>query len=74
VITKHDRPRAVLMAYDRFLELSGPQPKSLATLSAEFDALLERMQAPGAADRMRAAFGASPEALGKAAVAAARKR
>jgi prevent-host-death family protein len=74
VITKHDKPRAVLLAYDEFLAISAPRERPLETLSAEFDTMLERMQAPGAAAKMRAAFGASPAALGKAAVAAARTK
>lgn len=43
-------------------------------LTAEFDEMLERMQAPGAREAMDRAFHATPEELGKAAVAAARKR
>jgi hypothetical protein len=40
----------------------------------QFDALLARMQTPGARAGMKMAFDASPKQLGKAAVAAARKR
>jgi hypothetical protein len=43
-------------------------------LTAECDALLARMQNAKARGGMKAAFGASPKQLGKAAVAAARKR
>ena len=45
-----------------------------AILSAVFDAMLARMLTPRARSGMRAAFGASPKALGRAAVTAARKR
>ncbi len=43
-------------------------------LRAEFDALLARMQRPGARKAMDKAFHASPAELGKPAVAAARNR
>jgi DNA-binding PadR family transcriptional regulator len=46
----------------------------LDSLSEEFDGLLARMQTPEAKAGMKAAFDASPKRLGKAAVAAARKR
>jgi hypothetical protein len=43
------------------------------TLTAEFDALLERMQTPQARAAMRRAFDATPEELGRAAVEYARR-
>ena len=49
-----------------------PQRK-LETLSAEFDAVLARMQTAAARAGMKRAFHASEERLGKAAAAAARK-
>ena len=56
-------------------EKSGqPLQSKLDVLSSEFDALLARMQTAKARKAMRAAFSASPEQLGKAAVAAARKQ
>ena len=74
VITRHESPKAVLLSMDEFKELVGEGSRRLDTLSAEFDALLTRMQAPGVRARMKAAFGASPAELGKAAVLAAAKR
>lgn len=74
VITKHDAPKAVLLSVDEFTALAGATEGTLDTLSAEFDALLARMQTPRARAGMKAAFAASPRELGKAAVAAARKR
>ena len=53
---------------------AGRTRRALETLSGEFDALLARMQTPRARAGMTAAFNASPAQLGKAAVAAARKR
>jgi len=74
VITKHDAPKAILLSMDEFTALTQGSASPLDTLSAEFDAMLARLQTPRARSAMQAAFAASPKALGKAAVAAARKR
>ena len=74
VITKHDVPKAVLISVDEFDAMSRANRVQLDTLSGEFDALLARMQTPAARAGMQAAFDASPNQLGQAAVAAARKR
>ncbi len=74
VITKHDSPRAVLISMDQFEALAQAPQLKLDTLSEHFDALLGRMQTPKARRAMTAAFSASTKLLGKAAVAAARKR
>lgn len=74
VITKHDSPKAVLLSMDEFNALSNAHRAELEALSEEFDGLLARMQTPAARARMNAAFHAAPKQLGKAAVAAARKR
>lgn len=74
VITKHDSPKAVLISMDRFNALTQAPQLKLNVLSEQFDALLARMQTAAARSGMEAAFHASPERLGKAALAAARKR
>jgi prevent-host-death family protein len=74
VITKHDVPKAILISVDEFNALTKATGRMLDTLTADFDAMLARMQTPKARARMKAAFGASPKELGKAAVAAARTR
>lgn len=74
VITRHDAPKAVLVSVDEFNALARATESKLDTLSHEFDALLSRMQTPKARTAMKAAFEASPAQLGRAAVAAARKR
>jgi antitoxin Phd len=74
VITKHDAPRAVLISMDKFKALQDAPQLKLKTLSAQFDALLDRMQTPQARRGMSVAFNASSKQLGKAAVVAARKR
>jgi prevent-host-death family protein len=74
VITKHDTPKAVLVSLDEFNAMTRVPERTLDTLTGDFDALLARMQTPKARAGMKAAFDASPKDLGKAAVAAARKR
>lgn len=73
VITRHDAPRAVILSFDDFAELARAREPGLAALEARFDQLLEAMQEPGAKRGVRAALAATPEELGHAAVAAARK-
>ena len=74
VITKHDAPKAVLLSVDEFTALTKATESPLDTLSAEFDALLARLQTPRTRAGRKTAFAASPKELGKAAVAAARTR
>jgi antitoxin Phd len=76
VITKHEDPKAVLLSIEVFEALSQAQaPRGkLDALTAEFDALLDRMQTREAAQAMEDAFAASPEELGRAARRAARRR
>lgn len=74
IITKHDAPKAILISVDEFAKLTHAAERSLDTLSGEFDALFARMQGPQSRAAMNAAFAASPEELGAAAVTAARKR
>jgi prevent-host-death family protein len=74
VITKHDTPKAVLVSLDEFNAMTSAPERTLEALTGEFDAMLARMQTPKARAGMKAAFDASPKELGKAAVAAARKR
>jgi antitoxin Phd len=74
VITRHDVPKAVLISMDAFNALSPAPQLRIDALSGEFDAMLARMQSPQVRAAMKSAFHASPKKLGKAAVAAARKR
>ncbi|MCW5603660.1 MAG: type II toxin-antitoxin system prevent-host-death family antitoxin [Burkholderiales bacterium] len=73
-ITRHEAPRAVLLAYEEFEALIRDRTPSLNDLRAEYDVLLARMQTPAAKQGMEAAFDAAPVELGRAAVKAARKR
>jgi prevent-host-death family protein len=72
VITKHRANRVVILSFDDFTDLALAKEPGLGALEARFDALFEAMQKPAAKRGAEAAFAASPEALGKAAVAAAR--
>ena len=74
VITKHENPKAVLLSIEDFHALSQTPNVELNLLTAEFDALLDRMQNPEAADAMEAAFSASPRELGRVARKVVRRR
>jgi prevent-host-death family protein len=73
VITRHDAPRAVILSFDDFAELARAREPGLGALEARFDDLLAGMQTRHAKRGVVAALNATPEALGRAAVAAARK-
>ncbi|MBT9610927.1 type II toxin-antitoxin system Phd/YefM family antitoxin [Aquabacterium sp.] len=70
-ITKRDRTTAVVLSLDAYQALLDARDQALGSLSHEFDALLQQMQTPASRQGMMAAFDASPEALGRAALAAA---
>jgi antitoxin Phd len=72
-ITRHDAPKAVLVSYDEFQALAKAGSHSLSDLTAEYDALLGRMQTPAAKRGMARAFNASPVELGRVAVKATRQ-
>jgi len=72
LITKHDQPAYVLMSVARYRELQRAAEPDLGGLSAEFDAMFERMQGQG--DALKQAFAMAPDAVGQAAVKAAKQR
>lgn len=74
LIKKHNATRAVVISADRYEALTRNESPALDLLTAEFDDMLARMQAPGAREGMQAAFDASPDELGRAAVAVATRR
>lgn len=73
-ITRHEAPKAVLLAYDEFVALTRDRAPVLNDLAAEYDVLLERMQTPAARKAVIKAFNATPEEMGRAAVKAARRK
>jgi prevent-host-death family protein len=72
VITKHGAERVVLLSFDDFEGLARATDPGLGALQARFDALLDGMQTPASKRGAAAAFAATPEELGRVAVAAAR--
>lgn len=73
-ITRHDKPRAVLISIEEYEALTGQDPEWLEDLKRKYQGLLDSMQGPeqqAAAERL---FQATPEELGAAAVLAARKK
>ena len=72
LITKHDTPKAVLLSYAEFEALTKSTTPVLDDLSERFDKLLATMQTPEAKAGVAAAFNATPQELGAAAVKAAR--
>jgi prevent-host-death family protein len=73
-ITKHQKPKGVLLGIDEYRALSGAGARRLAALTEEFDALLTQMQEPSMPGRLKSAFESSPEAIGRAALAAEKRR
>jgi prevent-host-death family protein len=66
-ITRHGKPKAVLLAEEEFEALQAERAGVLEELGARFEDLLDRMQTPAARRGMEAAFGASPDELGRVA-------
>jgi prevent-host-death family protein len=73
-ITKHNTPKAVLLSYAEFQALTRSSSPVLDELDDEFDALLAGMQTAETRAGLAAAFDASPDELGRAAVTAARPK
>jgi antitoxin Phd len=73
-ITRHEKPRAVLLSVEQYEALTGQRPDWLQQLHEEYRGMLDRMQGPeqrAAADR---AFNATPKELGEAALWAAQQK
>jgi antitoxin Phd len=73
-ITRHNVPKAVVLSWEEFVSLNGSRTESLSSLADQFEGLLASMQGSRAQAAMERAFDASPEQLGRAAVAAAHPR
>ena len=73
-ITRHDKPRAVLLSIDQYEALTAQHnPPWLEKLHEEYGGLLDRMQGPEQRATAERAFNAAPEELAEAAVSAARR-
>lgn len=72
-ITRHNVVRAVLVSAARYHELVGREAAELDDLAARFDDLYESMQTAAVQEATAQAVRATPEAMGRAAVAVARR-
>lgn len=74
-VTRHDKPRAVLLSLEQYETLTaGAQPGWLQEMRGDYHRMLDGMQSPeqkAAAERL---FQATPEELGAAAVRGARRK
>jgi antitoxin Phd len=73
VITRHDRPRAVLLSIEEYEALAHRDPPWLADLKDHYMGILEAMQAPEQKEAALRAFNATPEELGQAALEGAKR-
>jgi prevent-host-death family protein len=73
-ITRHDQTKAVVLSIEAYRSLAGARETALEALASEFDAMLARMQAPGARKAMQSAFDTPAPELGRIAARRARRR
>ncbi len=74
-ITRHDKPRAVLLSVEQYEALTGQQnPDWLEKLREEYRGMLDRMQGPEQRAAAEKLFKATPEELGEAALWAAQQK
>jgi antitoxin Phd len=73
-ITRHEKPRAILLSVEQYEALTGQRPEWLETLHEEYRGMLERMQGPEQQAGAEKLFRATPEELGQAALWAARQK
>lgn len=72
-ITRHEKPRAVLLSIEAYQALVHRDPPWLESLKEQYQDMLEAMQAPEQKAAALRAFNATPEELGRAAVEGARR-
>ena len=73
-ITRHDKPRAVLLSVEQYEALTEQQnPDWLEKLHEEYRGMLDRMQGPEQRAAAEKLFKATPEELGEAALWAAQQ-
>ncbi len=73
-ITRHDKPRAILISIEKYNELTGGEGDWLAGLHEEYRGMLDRMQEPEQKAAAVRLFEATPDELGAAAVRGAQRR
>lgn len=72
-ITRHDKPRAILVSIEHYERMAGSESNLLNELQEEYRGVLEKMQSPEQKATAKRLFQATPEELGAAAVRAAHK-
>jgi prevent-host-death family protein len=72
-ILRHKTPEAVLISAKDYVEFMQLRRERLNLLTQRYDQMVARMQTPEAAAGVDALFNATPEDLGRAAVAAAKR-
>ncbi len=72
-ITRHEKPRAILLSVEQYEALTGQRPDWLEQLHEEYSGMLDRMQEPEQRAAAERAFNATPKELGEAAVWAAQQ-
>jgi prevent-host-death family protein len=73
-ITRHEKPRAILLSVEQYEALTGQRPEWLEKLREEYRGMLERMQGPEQRAGAEKLFRATPEELGQAALWAAQQK
>lgn len=73
-ITRHEKPRAILLSVEQYEALTGHRPEWLEKLHEEYRGMLERMQGPKQRAGAEKLFRATPEELGQAALWAAQQK
>jgi len=73
-ITRHEKPRAILLSVEQYEALAGHRPEWLEKLHEEYRGMLERMQGPEQRAGAEKLFRATPEELGQAALWAAQQK
>jgi antitoxin Phd len=73
-ITRHEKPRAVLLSVEQYEALTGQRPDWLEQLHEEYCGMLDRMQGPEQRAAAERAFNATPQELGEAALRAAQQK
>lgn len=66
-ITRHDKPRAVILSVEAYEKLKALSLPGLDAIQAEYDEMFQQMQGPGQREAMDRLFNATPEELGEAA-------
>jgi prevent-host-death family protein len=73
-ITKHDKPRAVLVSYEDYVSWKSKDDEVFETFFEEYQGMLDAMQSPEQKAAALRLFEATPEELGEAALRGAQRR